>query len=316
MSSKENADYLLQQAMNAGIRNPKELANFMGQMQVESGNFVRMDENFHYSGARLLAVFRGRNGMKTIKDANAIAAKKPEEIADALYGGEWGKRIGNTQVDDGWNYHGRGYVQLTGRDLYTFVGKALGLDLVNHPELAADREIAAKIAIYYWQSRVVKNGDQQDVINATYDINTAGEGLPERIKAAAAWEKKLVNGYQPGQAEHPSLVVRLRLGAHGPDVVELQSQLDQLGYRDIHGHRLHLDGHFGPGMQYALEAFQRDHGLTANGFVDSATGAKLLAFPKHRTQSDSQSVCPPDWLECNPLGITPPSVLYDVHKLF
>jgi len=39
MSSKDNADYLLQSAINAGITDKKELANFMGQMQVECGGF-------------------------------------------------------------------------------------------------------------------------------------------------------------------------------------------------------------------------------------------------------------------------------------
>ena len=39
MSSKENAEYLLGAAKEAGIVAPKELANFMGQMQVECGGF-------------------------------------------------------------------------------------------------------------------------------------------------------------------------------------------------------------------------------------------------------------------------------------
>src|SRR5262245_26962014 len=142
MTSRENADYLMKSAQRAGITDPKELANFMGQMQVESNGFGSMDENLRYSGTRLLQVFPGRNGMRTAEQVNAIAAGGPEKVAEAIYGGGWGaKRLGNTQEGDGWKYHGRGYVQLTGRDNYAAAGKALGLDLINHPELAADREI-------------------------------------------------------------------------------------------------------------------------------------------------------------------------------
>jgi predicted chitinase len=192
MPSNDNAAYLLNAAQQAGIRDLKELANFMGQMQIECGGFLRMEENLHYSGARLLQVFPGRNGMKTIEQANAIAASGQEGVANAIYGGLWGVRnLGNTQPGDGWKYHGRGYVQLTGRTNYATTGQALGLDLINHPELAADREIASRIAIHYWQSRVVPRGHQSDVTGACRDINGGETGLTERKKAAAAWEIRL-----------------------------------------------------------------------------------------------------------------------------
>jgi putative chitinase len=55
------------------------------------------------------------------------------------------KSLGNTQPGDGVRYHGRGLVQLTGRDLYTRVGQRIGIDLVNHPERALEDAIAARI---------------------------------------------------------------------------------------------------------------------------------------------------------------------------
>lgn len=42
-------------------------------------------------------------------------------------------------------YYGRGYVQLTWIDNYRYLGKLTGQDLVNHPELALDPAIAARI---------------------------------------------------------------------------------------------------------------------------------------------------------------------------
>jgi predicted chitinase len=199
MSSKVNADYLLSAAAAAGIKDPKEQANFMGQMQVECGGFGHMSEGLNYSGERLLEVFPGRNGLHTIAQANAITAGGPEAVANAVYGGAWGKKhLGNTEPGDGWTFHGRGYVQLTGRDAYERIGKEIGQDLVHHPELAADREIAAKIAIQYWQDRVVPHHHQTDVMGACRDINGGENGLKDRKAAAAAWDEKLTHGYIPG----------------------------------------------------------------------------------------------------------------------
>jgi putative chitinase len=55
------------------------------------------------------------------------------------------RSMGNTTPGDGVKYHGRGKVQLTWKDNYLKAGKRLGLDLVNHPELALDVGNAARI---------------------------------------------------------------------------------------------------------------------------------------------------------------------------
>lgn len=45
-------------------------------------------------------------------------------------------------------YYGRGYVQLTWLTNYKNMGKVLGVDLVNKPELALNHDTAAKIMLY------------------------------------------------------------------------------------------------------------------------------------------------------------------------
>jgi hypothetical protein len=142
--------------------------------------------------------------MDSLEKANAVAAGGPEKVAEAIYGGDWGKKpgtLGNTQPGDGWKYHGRGFMQLTGRDNYAHYGKVLGLDLVNHPDLAAEPANAAKIATQYWKERVVALGHQHDITHATKDVNGHYNGLPERKAAAAHWETKLALGYKPGDPE-------------------------------------------------------------------------------------------------------------------
>lgn len=55
------------------------------------------------------------------------------------------KRLGNTIAGDGVKFHGRGYVQLTGRRNYQDMTNRLGDDLVGNPELALDTKVATKI---------------------------------------------------------------------------------------------------------------------------------------------------------------------------
>lgn len=55
------------------------------------------------------------------------------------------RRYGNTAVGDGARYCGRGYVQLTWKNNYKKAGRKIGVDLVRNPDLAMDRDIAAKI---------------------------------------------------------------------------------------------------------------------------------------------------------------------------
>jgi putative chitinase len=60
--------------------------------------------------------------------------------------------LGNDQPGDGALYHGRGFIQLTGRKNYRDVGHALGLMLEQYPSLAAEPATGARIAGYFWKS--------------------------------------------------------------------------------------------------------------------------------------------------------------------
>lgn len=166
---------------DAGITDVNEQAAFMGQMHHESGGFRTMEESFNYSSAdRIMAVSRtARNqGPEAVE---AAMAQGPEAVAELMYGG----RMGNTEPGDGYRYRGRGFTQLTGRDNYTAASEALGIDLVNNPDLAADPEVAAKVSTWYWQSRegLSEAAQQGDTREVTRLINGGDNGLADREEA-------------------------------------------------------------------------------------------------------------------------------------
>jgi putative chitinase len=66
-----------------------------------------------------------------------------------LYGPQTkvGKILGNTKAGDGALFHGRGYVQLTGRRNYAKAKKLTGVDLLSDPDAAKEPSLAYQIAV-------------------------------------------------------------------------------------------------------------------------------------------------------------------------
>ena len=67
----------------------------------------------------------------------------------------------------------------------------------------------------------------------------------------------------------------LRQGMRGEAVHALQADLARFDYPGRDGRPLTLDGVFGPETQSALRAYQRDHGLAADGIAGPATLASI-----------------------------------------
>ena len=99
-----------------------------------------------------------------------------------------GKMLGNTKPGDGALYHGRGFVQITGRSNYAKAKKLTGVDLISEPGKAKDPEVAYQIAIQgmtdgWFTGRKLAHyffGETADYINARKIIN----GLDQADKIA------------------------------------------------------------------------------------------------------------------------------------
>lgn len=134
-----------------GIMNSaNRLAHFMAQLCHESGGFRYMEEIA--SGA----AYEGR--------------------AD----------LGNTSPGDGKRFKGRGPIQLTGRANYRHFGRAIGIDLERHPEIAAVPSIGLHTALEYWSQRKLNAlADADDVVAITRRINGGTNGLEDRKRHLA-----------------------------------------------------------------------------------------------------------------------------------
>ena len=97
--------------------------------------------------------------------------------------GSLAKRLGNTpEADgDGQKYRGRGLIQITGRANYAECGEALGLDLVNHPELLEKPQHACMSAAWFWSSRGLSTlADAGKFDTITRRINGGQNGAADR----------------------------------------------------------------------------------------------------------------------------------------
>src|SRR4051794_14215914 len=78
--------------------------------------------------------------------------------------------LGNTHPGDGVRYHGRGYIQLTGRANYRAYGDKLDVPLEQNPDLALQPDVAARILARYMKDRgidkLAEQGDWQGVRRA------------------------------------------------------------------------------------------------------------------------------------------------------
>ena len=153
----------------------KRQAAFIGQCAVESANFTRLQENLKYSAQRLTQVWPSR--FPSIEAATPYA-NNPEKLANFVYAG----RMGNLQDGDGWQFHGRGLIQLTGRENYENCGNGIGVDLINDPDLLLTPQYAALSAGWFWGKRGLNAlADTQEYGTMTRRINGGTTALEERI---------------------------------------------------------------------------------------------------------------------------------------
>ena len=157
------------------INNSNRIAMFLAQVGHESGGLVHVAENLNYKAATLSKVFP-----KYFRDRDpADYERKPEKIANLVYGGRMGN--GPEETGDGYKYRGRGLIQLTGHDNYNAFANGVGMSIDEAVTYLETPEGAAMSAAWFWNSRHLNAvADAGDILKSTKLINGGTIGLEER----------------------------------------------------------------------------------------------------------------------------------------
>lgn len=166
-------------AINTNYR----IAGFLGQVAHESEGFTHFEENLNYSAQDLMRTWPTR--FPDLAHTTGYV-DSPQALAYLVYGG----RMGNTQSGDGWAFHGRGPIQITGRAEYALCGAAISEDLLDTPELLLQTGPGASSAAWFWSAHGCNEmADTQAWDQITRRINGGTDGLADRI----AWTEKFLD---------------------------------------------------------------------------------------------------------------------------
>ena len=163
--------------LNTSLR----LAHFLAQAGHESGGFKAVNENLNYGAKGLRGIF----GKYFPTDAKAaLYERKPEKIANLVYGGRMGN--GAEATGEGYKFRGRGYIQLTGKDNYSAFDKVVEENLIEQPDLVATKYPLLSAAWFFHKNGLHKLADggatEVVVTTITKRVNGGTIGLPDRIK--------------------------------------------------------------------------------------------------------------------------------------
>ena len=157
------------------------LAHFLAQCGHESGGFKLTKENLNYSAKGLQNIFK--KYFPTEVKAKEYE-RKPEKIANLVYGNRMGNGIEST--GDGAKYCGRGYIQLTGKDNYTAFGTAINEDIAVNPQWVAEKYALLSAAWFFNKNKlhIIADEGASDLVvtKVTKRVNGGIIGLPDRIK--------------------------------------------------------------------------------------------------------------------------------------
>jgi putative chitinase len=131
------------------IDNNRRVAAAMGQCCHESAGFMVMEENLNYRAATLLKMFpyssRRTWGFTDLNDASNTVADGPKRIANRIYGSRMGN---NPNSDDGYDFRGSGYIQLTGYEAFKAYEEESGEIIVDRPDKIRELPLGAMSALW------------------------------------------------------------------------------------------------------------------------------------------------------------------------
>lgn len=164
-----------------GIDTPLRLSHFLAQCAHESGNFRFLKENLNYRAPTLRTLFPKYFPTDALAQDYANRPNKQEAIANRIYANRMGN--GPEESGDGFRYCGRGLIQLTGRDNYTWFAASLEIPVEEAADYLQTFEGAVQSACWFWENNNLNAlADRDDVVAVTKKINGGTIGLEDRRK--------------------------------------------------------------------------------------------------------------------------------------
>jgi Putative peptidoglycan-binding domain-containing protein len=242
------------------------------------------------------------NGITDHRQIAYVLATAQHESRDfAAPEEDWGrKQAVDLRYFGGEEYYGRGFAHLTHVNNYERLGEALGMgrELAEHPERAAEAEIATKVLVVGMRDGMFGtrlsnniNANHVDYRQARASVNGGelnnGSPYPDSIATlATGWESQVAGLVQRVQQpdfqmpvptnQAPAAAMDLQRGDASQHVLEAQQYLQRLGMRNNANAEIRPDGDFGSSTEQAVRRFQTERGISpANGHIDEALLQRL-----------------------------------------
>ena len=157
------------------INTVPRVAAFMAQTAHESANYTALKENLNYTAKALGTIWPKRFP----PDVAAAYAHDPEKIANRAYCDRMGN--GPEESGDGWKFHGRGLIQLTGRSLYEKFSAEISKELDETVDYCETPDGAVESACFFWEHHQLNSvADAGNIEHMTRIINGGTLGIEDR----------------------------------------------------------------------------------------------------------------------------------------
>lgn len=168
------------------IDTSKRLAAFIAQCCHESGGFKFLKENLNYRSESLMKTWPSR--FPTVEVAQQYA-RNPQKIANYVYANRMGN--GPESSGDGWAFVGRGLIQLTGRENYSWFAESISTPLDEIPSYLETFEGSVQSACWFWDTNSLNSWIDKNDFDGVSDVINLGrktekygdsKGFVDRLK--------------------------------------------------------------------------------------------------------------------------------------
>lgn len=174
---------------------PLQAAAFVATFEAETGKGSSLVEKGYGKQNAIDKFVQGNSAIMQKRKKALEKSKNAEERFNIVYGDAYRNpayQLGNDQPGDGFKYRGRGPIMLTGKDNYKKYGDAVGVDLVNNPDLLiTDKDVAMKVTMAYLNDKGFDKVTSKDKLASVVGHSNVGgkEGTKRWNRTRSLYEE-------------------------------------------------------------------------------------------------------------------------------